>query len=151
MLTVSEQLRRLAEQIRDGLTELVSKHSGLHRWNDPGSALVSLSGDYAWNPLTVDGRRAQAEVLDEYRRFGAIVEALLRGQPSDTSGRRACRMTSFDDGLHGARGVGHGHLPGGHSSHTARLERSLHVSIGRPNHVSPTLFQSRLDNGRLAL
>ena len=84
MLTVTERLRQFAEEIRRGLTDLISTHSQLYRSNEPGSGVFNFSGNHHWRPLSVDGRRIQAQVLEEYRRFSAILRVLFKEQPGDT-------------------------------------------------------------------
>jgi len=84
MKTIVENLRAKGEQIALLLNDL-SKHSSIRRWNfkDDGS-LVFVGGDFAWNKLDDRGRQLQAECLEQYRRFHALLQTLLREQPDDT-------------------------------------------------------------------
>lgn len=83
MQTVHDLILELAEQIRGMLTDLILNHSSLKRWNYPGSGILSVTGNYSWNPLTTEGHRLQSKVLEEYRHLASLIETLLNGQPSE--------------------------------------------------------------------
>jgi hypothetical protein len=82
--TVTENLQEFANDIRNQLEDLVRHHSGLYVSNPPDSGIYVVNGDHRWKPLAADGRRIQAKVLEDYRKFIAIVEALIRHLPSKT-------------------------------------------------------------------
>jgi PIN domain len=80
--TVSERLGERAEKIRALVEELLT-HSALHQWNYPGSGIMSTSGNHSWR-LADEGRRVRSRVLEDYRRYAAIVRVLLVEQPKAT-------------------------------------------------------------------
>lgn len=81
MQTVSESIQNRADALLVRTKDFLERDSGLHKWNHPGSLIITAS-NYAWNPLSVEGKRTQTELLREWRRFHALLHALLRGQPS---------------------------------------------------------------------
>jgi hypothetical protein len=85
MLTVTDNLQEMADEIKELLQTLLLDHSSLYKWNidDGGIRVFSVSGDYAYRDLPDLGRQIQAKVLEMYRRFNALLKTLLREQPSD--------------------------------------------------------------------
>lgn len=80
--TVSERLAARAAKIRTLIGELL-EHSSLHQWNHRGSAIVSMSGNHSWR-VSDEGRRVRSRVLEEYRRYAAVLRVLLAEQPPKT-------------------------------------------------------------------
>src|ERR1700685_1564652 len=87
MISVLENLRGEGKLLRDLLEEL-RRHSSISRWHDPNtSEFIYMGGHFGWNPLNDEGRWAQGRTLEEYRRFHAIMRALLREQPQESLGK----------------------------------------------------------------
>lgn len=86
MNTVRDNIQQLGNEMSKLLTELLSQHSAIYRWNTPDedSPFVWAGSDYAWKPLTVDGRKVQSQLLREFEVFTALVNALLHNQAEDT-------------------------------------------------------------------
>lgn len=78
--TVSDALGGRAEQILELLDKLL-EHSTLYQWNQPRSGIASFSGNHAWR-VSDQGRRARSRLVEDYRRFAAIVGTLLTEQPA---------------------------------------------------------------------
>jgi hypothetical protein len=81
MKTVVENLKESSEELESSLKKLLLEHSRIKRWNDPDSGIIHFGGDYKWLPLKEEGLQTQSKVLEDYRRFFAIVRSLLREQP----------------------------------------------------------------------
>lgn len=81
MKTVTENLKGAAEEIEASLKKLLIDYSRIKRWNHPDSGVIHFGGDYSWFPLKEEGLQIQSKVLEDYRRFFAIVRSLLREQP----------------------------------------------------------------------
>jgi PIN domain len=82
--TVLENLKSESERIQGLLNDLLA-HSSIHRWHDPNtSSFMWIGGHFSWTALGDEGRQIQAQLLDRYRRFLAVVRALLRGHPDST-------------------------------------------------------------------
>jgi len=84
METVSDSLRRSAEEIRLLLQELLTKHSSLRCLNSPGDSVYIIGPDWSWQPLGQEGSRLQSRLLEDYRRFSAIIRTLMCEQPRGT-------------------------------------------------------------------
>jgi len=86
MRTVTDNLQEMAEGIQKLLEDLLLNHSSICMWNRPGGsvAVISAHGDYAYRELDEAGRQIQSKALEEYRRFYALVNVLLKGQPKDS-------------------------------------------------------------------
>jgi hypothetical protein len=93
MATVVENLQAVAAELERSLVELVREHSEVYReYQDDGRGAVlilSIGGDYGWRPLANEGARLQADILERYGRFSAVVRTLLREHPAAT-------VTDFD-------------------------------------------------------
>src|SRR5256885_909121 len=86
MHSTSEFLSEMALRL-EGLCEgLLLRHSHLKNWNvkNDSIAIISVSGDFNWEPISEEGRRLQSKALDEYQHFYAILKSLLRSQPNST-------------------------------------------------------------------
>ncbi len=83
MKTVYENVREWSERIAGLLAEL-QKQSSIHRWNYNTGGVIWLGSDYSWTKLGDEARPIQSRVLEEYRRFSALVNVLFKGQPKDT-------------------------------------------------------------------
>jgi hypothetical protein len=68
------------------IRDLLLNHSSIYYWNTPsrGLSVVSVGGDYGYKELSEEGRRIQARVLEEYRKYYFILSCLLKKQPTDT-------------------------------------------------------------------
>lgn len=86
MEAILDNLKEMVNEIQNLLEDLLLNHSSIYRWNEPGGAVIvlSTSGDYAYRELGEAGRRIQSKLLEEYRRFHALLGALLREQPKDS-------------------------------------------------------------------
>jgi hypothetical protein len=86
MRTVTDNLKEMADEIQNLLEDLLLNHSSIYMWNTPGGsvAVISVYGNYAYNELQEEGRQIQAQLLEEYRRFYALLNVLLKDQPKDT-------------------------------------------------------------------
>ena len=86
MRTVTDNLQEVAKGIQELLENLLLNHSSIYEWNRPGGPIVVISahGNYAYRELDEAGRRIQSKALEEYRRFSALLNVLLRGQPKDS-------------------------------------------------------------------
>lgn len=82
MLSVTDNMREWASRLKEFLGDLQG-HSSVHRWNYPGGGVIFLGGDYGWDKLGDEGRQAQSRLLEEYRRFSALLATFLAGQPND--------------------------------------------------------------------
>jgi hypothetical protein len=83
MKTVYENVSEWSERIAGLLAEL-QEHSAIHRWNDNTGGVIWLGSDYSWTKLGDEARPIQSRVLEEYRRFSALINVLFKGQPKDT-------------------------------------------------------------------
>lgn len=86
MNTVVDNLQQMANEIDALLQELLLKHSSIYLWNKPDDVIlvISPSGNYAYRELGEEGKRLQTRLLDEYRRFHALLMTLLKGQAQTT-------------------------------------------------------------------
>lgn len=88
MKTVAENLEDTASEIERLLSDLLMNYSAIYRWNrhDPHGHVTVFSsrGDYAFEPLNDEGRQLQSRVLEEYRRFYALLRILFHEQPQHT-------------------------------------------------------------------
>jgi hypothetical protein len=83
MRTVTDNLQEMAGGIQKLLEDLLLNHSSMYVWNRAGGSVVVISayGNYAYRELDEAGRKLQSKVLEEYCRFYALVNVLLKGQP----------------------------------------------------------------------
>jgi len=81
MKTLIDNLREFVADINASITQLIQTHSEIYRWNPSGSGLVTLDGDYAWQPLSLEGKRLQSKVWRDYSDFHALLTTLLQDQP----------------------------------------------------------------------
>src|SRR4051812_49687690 len=81
-MTVTENVRTLAEEVKASLSELIYEHSTLYCAYPPGSILVSASPN-AWRDLDPAGKRIQAKLLSQYRQLHALLRTLLQGLSKD--------------------------------------------------------------------
>jgi PIN domain len=87
MKTVLENLRVESQRLRDLLRELLA-HSSIRRWHNPNvDGFVYVGGNYAWNQFNAEAIQIQAKILEEYRRFFAVVRTLLREQTEGALGK----------------------------------------------------------------
>lgn len=88
MTTVRENINRFGEQLNTMLSTFLTQHSNIYRWNDPNDneyvAVFSTSGNHAWKDLSVDARRLQSKLLQEFNMFSSLVGSLLHEQSDDT-------------------------------------------------------------------
>jgi hypothetical protein len=91
MNTVEGNLKEMATEIQSNLKDLLINHSSIYLWNKPNSTVfvVSVSGNYAFNNLKDNGMQIQAKILDDYRKFHSLLNALMKGQPQDCIGKLA--------------------------------------------------------------
>jgi hypothetical protein len=81
-VTVTENVRMLAEEVKRSLSELIHEHSTLYLAYPPGSNLISTSRN-AWSDLDPAGKRIQTKLLSQYRRLHALLRTLLQGLSKD--------------------------------------------------------------------
>jgi hypothetical protein len=82
--SVSENLKDFAEEIKLLLRDLLLNHCTLQHREDSRVGefkVLYTSGDRIWAPLSDTGRRLQSKALEEYHRFIAILQSLLKEQP----------------------------------------------------------------------
>lgn len=86
MQTVTGNLEQMAAEIRDLLEKLLLNHSSIYLWNTPGGPVlfISADGNYSYRDLDESGRRVQARLLEEYRRYQVFLEVLLKDLPRDS-------------------------------------------------------------------
>jgi len=84
MQTVNDNLKEMANEIENLLLNLLLNHSSIYRWNKPGSRIISTAGDYEYIELEEEGRQIQAQLLEKYRHFFALLSVMLKNQPKDT-------------------------------------------------------------------
>ena len=86
MRTVTNNLREIASEIQNLLQNLLLNHSSIYMWNTPGGsvAVISVQGNYTYKKLEEEGSKIQAQLLEKYRRFYALITVLLNGQPKNT-------------------------------------------------------------------
>lgn len=86
MRTVTDNLQDMAHGIQRLLEDLLLNHSSIYMWNTPGGSVVVIStdGNYAYKELGEEGRQIQAQLLEGYRHFYALLTILLKGQPEDS-------------------------------------------------------------------
>lgn len=86
MRTITDNLIEMSKDIQNLLNDLLMNYSSIYNINKPGDSivLISLSGDYAYEKLTEQGRQVQAQLLEKYLRFHEVINVLLRNQPKDT-------------------------------------------------------------------
>lgn len=85
MVSITELLYTWADSILEDVTRLLSDHSDISRWNEPGSSIFLVGGDYKWADLDLKGRQRQSKVVEEFHRFAALLHVLLRAQPRKQS------------------------------------------------------------------
>lgn len=81
MKSVRENLRDLAEQVKESLSELILGHSKIRRWHNPRSSVFVTLTPFRWEPLSQEGTQLQSKVLQDYRYFCDLMEVLLVEQP----------------------------------------------------------------------
>jgi hypothetical protein len=85
MRTVVDQLAADAAQIKQGLSELLIRHSRIAPREDSEYVVViSPHGNGIWQELSVEGRRAQAAVKERYDHYADLVRVLVRGLTDDS-------------------------------------------------------------------
>ena len=86
MRTVTDNLQEMVEGIQKLLDDLLLNHSSIYKWNKPGGpiGIISVHGDYAYQELGEAGWQIQSKALEEYRRFYALLNVLLKDQPKDS-------------------------------------------------------------------
>ncbi len=86
MQTVAATVSERIEELRELLREFLLEHSGrLRDINEPSSSLVFVGPHYAWAELDQEGRRLQSRLLDDHRRLAALIRALLKTLPAESS------------------------------------------------------------------
>jgi hypothetical protein len=81
-MTVTENVRMLAEEVKRSLSELILGHSTLYVAFPPGSNLISTNGN-AWSDLDPAGKRVQTKLLSQYRHLHDLLHTLLQGLSKD--------------------------------------------------------------------
>lgn len=86
MQNVIDNLKEMVGEIKSLLKDLLFNHSKIYLWNKPGGhvAIISVSGNYAYEKLDDIGRQTQSNLLEEYRRFYSLVSVLIQDQPKAT-------------------------------------------------------------------
>lgn len=82
--SITSQLEEMAANIISLMEDLYLKHTKIYMWNEPGSGIIDVSGNYSFRELDNTGRQVQSLLLDEYSRFYALLSILLKEQPRDT-------------------------------------------------------------------
>jgi hypothetical protein len=86
MQTVTEAISEHIDQFRELLRAFLLEHSGsLRDINKPSDSIVFVGPHYAWGDLDQEGRRLQSWLFDDYRRLAALIRALLRTLPAESS------------------------------------------------------------------
>jgi hypothetical protein len=82
--TVLDNVKGEATRIQGLLKDLLAQ-SSIQKWYDPNTSNVLwIGGHFSWNPLGDKGRQIQARLLEDYRRFLAVIRVLLSGHPDST-------------------------------------------------------------------
>jgi hypothetical protein len=87
MQTVTELLRTQADRIQDDGRVLLVQHSAIKRHPPPprrDTIVFIRTGQYYWEPLSVEGQRLASKIRREFGGFEAVVGALLRTEPGET-------------------------------------------------------------------
>lgn len=86
MQTVADNIKEMANRIKELLEYLLLNHSSIYKWNKPNGYVTSISidGNYAFNELDNKGRKIQSQLFEEYRRFATLIKVLIKVQPKDT-------------------------------------------------------------------
>lgn len=87
MQTVTDNLKEMANKIKEYLEDLLLNHSSMYKWmNDSGPSIIILDpyGDYSFHDLDIKGRQIQSQLLDKYQRFADIISVLIKNQTQDT-------------------------------------------------------------------
>jgi hypothetical protein len=79
--TTTEAVHERGERVLELVGALLER-SALHSVIDPGSSLVVIGADMAWNELDDEGRRIQARLLKELERYLPLVSALRERLPT---------------------------------------------------------------------
>jgi len=83
MKTLTALLAEDATRIKADIKALLDL-SRLHREREYDNIVViNADGNHWWDDLTLDGKRLQAKVLEEYRPYRDMVRVLIRGLPGD--------------------------------------------------------------------
>lgn len=83
MKSLAALLSEDATRIKAGTKALLglSRLHGERKYDD--FIVINASGKHWWDDLTLDGKRLQAKVLEEYRPYRDMVRVLIRGLPGD--------------------------------------------------------------------
>lgn len=81
--SVVENIKNMKENLDELFKELLLTHSTIYLWNkpDPYMTFISISGDYSWNDLSIEGKQIQSKIKESYLIFSSIMKALLKNQP----------------------------------------------------------------------
>ncbi|MCP4168385.1 MAG: hypothetical protein GY759_21175 [Chloroflexi bacterium] len=81
MQTITSKLEGMADGIAGLMREFLLKYTTLYNWNSGGFFVIS-GGDFAFGELSVEGRQLQSRLLEDYRRYYALLSVLLSGLPN---------------------------------------------------------------------
>jgi hypothetical protein len=101
--STSQRLDAVAEQLRQGLRELLVERSSLRR-RQQMEGVVVLAAPYLWQPLDDDGRALQARLRRVHSQFSDVVNALLRLEPERTQRKLAKMTTTITEAIEQNRG-----------------------------------------------
>lgn len=105
MQTSTKLLIGLATKITEAGHELLINHSRLTPMPRLREIVVIGFGDYSWEPLLVEGRRLQSKLRDDYERYFAILNCLLRKQNSDVQDSLQQNHSTITDAIEQQNGT----------------------------------------------
>jgi hypothetical protein len=127
MQTSTELMIELASKITDAGNELLRKQSTLKRRPRDRDFIVLGSGDYSWEELSVEGRRLQSRLREEYDRFFAILSCLLRKQNSDVQDTLQQTYTTISELIEQQRGTYTSSLDEVFNEYQAAIEKQINI------------------------
>jgi hypothetical protein len=103
-VSVVQSLDDWARTIDALLTKLTTENNELADWTrQHGLMPVTSATPYRWSPLELHGKQLQSRMYEEYERFEALVEILVRGQPErvgrelEAASRKVLRLIERGD------------------------------------------------------
>lgn len=85
MKSVTLELGEMSDQMIGMLRTLLLEYSSLYvsEHDIGGVVFINVHGDHYYRELSELGRQTQSRLLEDYRRFSALLKVLLREQPHD--------------------------------------------------------------------
>jgi hypothetical protein len=83
MKNVTSNLKDAGAALVQGIASLLAGQSSLRDINKPSSSVVFIGPHYAFGELSLEKRRLQSRLVEDYRHFFILVRALLRTQADE--------------------------------------------------------------------